>query len=342
MISMLEIGSYLVDYQLAVDWARKKQARNLLVEAPDGLKRVAVEIARRLSDAGFNVTVSGRHVWGGCDVGIAEALSLGVEGVIHLGHHGYVGSEVPKLPVLFLPVLSTANPLPAFRKAVTEALLSGYRKLAIGVTAQHTHFIDELAREARELGAEPVMGSLGSLRGLVIGCSYSSISGGDASIIVAGGIFHGLGAALWTEKPVWVADPFTGEARRVDVKAARARRLEAISRAMDAKSFAVVVSVKPGQKRLRVAELIAGVLRRYRREAWVASLDDVTSEALVNLGDAEAYVNTACPRLVVDDPNLFPGPALNPGELKYVLRGNLIDYSLRDIFSFDLRGLAEL
>lgn len=340
MSSMLRVGSYVIDEELAVSWARSKKLKKLLVEAPDGLKHVAVELAQRLSDAGFRVIVSGRHVWGGCDVGTREALSLGAEGVVHLGHHGHVGPEASEVPVLFLQVLSSADPLPAFRRAVLDALSGGYKRIAIGVTAQHAHFLETLEREARELGADPVTGSLGGFRGLVIGCAYTSLSGGEASVVVAGGVFHGLGAALWTGKPVWVADPFTGDAKRVDVRAIVARRLEAISRAMDARSFAVVVSVKPGQMRLRTAELVVEALRRSGRRAWVVSLDEVTGEALVNLGSAEAYVNTACPRLAVDDPELFPGPVVNPGELKYVLLGKLDGYSPRDVFFFDARELA--
>ncbi len=340
MIPMLRAGSFTVNEELAASWARGKRLRKLLVEAPDGIKHVAVELARRLSEAGFDVIVSGRHAWGGCDVGVREALSLGAEGVIHLGHHGHVGPRVTEIPVLFLPVLSEADPMPAFRRAVLEALSSGYRRIAIGVTVQHMHFLGDLEREARELGADPVTGSLDGFRGLVVGCMYSSLSGGEASVVVAGGVFHGLGAALWTGKPVWVADPFTGEAKRVDVKTAVARRLEAISRAIDARSFAVVVSSKPGQMRLRVAELVVEALRKRGREAWLVSLDEVTNEALVNLGAAEAYVNTACPRLAVDDPELFPGPVVNPGELKYVLLGKLDGYSPRDVFFFDARDLA--
>lgn len=341
MILMIQVGSFALNSQLALDWARARNARRLVIEAPDGLKHVAVELARSLSAAGLEVLISGRHTWGGCDVGFREALSLGADGIIHLGHHGFVGFESADLPVLFLPVVSTTDPLPAFRKALEEALSSGYRRIAVGVTAQHLHVVDELEKEARALGAEPVMGFLGKFKGLVIGCSYSSLAEGDASVIVAGGVFHGLGAALWTGKPVWVADPFTGEAKLVSTRAVVARRLEALSRAIDAKKFAVVVSVKPGQRRLHVADVVVNALRKHGREAWITFFDDISREALVNLSGAEAFVNTACPRLVIDDPELFPGPAVNPGELKYVLKGVLEGYSPRDALFFDPRALAE-
>jgi 2-(3-amino-3-carboxypropyl)histidine synthase len=113
-----------------------------------------------------------------------------------------------------------------------------------------------------------------------------------------------------------------------------------LSRAMEVRRFAVLVSAKPGQRRLQVAELVAKALRRSGREALLVVLDEVTREALENLAGFEAFVNTACPRLAVDDAEIFPAPVVNVGELKYVLKGSLDGYSPRDVFLFDLRGLG--
>jgi len=232
------------------------------------------------------------------------------------------------------------DPVPVFRRALEEVLAEGRSEVALGVAVQHVHWVGKLEEVASEAGVKLLVGELGGFRGLVVGCNYSSLPGGSAVVVVAGGIFHGLGAALWTGKPTWVADPYLREVKRVDVRRFLAVRLEMLSRAMEARRFAVLVSVKPGQRRLRLAELAARALRRSGREALLVVLDEVTREALENLTGFDAFVNTACPRLAVDDAEAFPAPVVNAGELKYVLKGSLEGYSLRDVFLFDLRGLG--
>lgn len=336
---MLEVAGYLLDLDAVLRWARERGARRLLLQAPDGMKAAAVELARRLESEGFEVVISGAHAWGGCDVAYGEAESVGAQGIVHLGHHGFVGHSGGKVPVLFLPAPSAVDPVLVFRRALEEVLAEGHSEAALGVTVQHAHWVGRLEEVAGEMGVRLHVGELGGFKGLVVGCNYSSLSGGSAVVVVAGGVFHGLGAALWTGKPTWVADPYLREVRRIDVKRFLAVRLEMLSRAMEAKSFAILVSAKPGQRRLRVAELAVEALRRSGRKALPVVLDEVTREILENLTGFEAFVNTACPRLAVDDAEMFPAPVVNAGELKYVLRGSLEDYSPRDIFLFDFREL---
>ncbi len=337
---MLEVGGYLFDLEAVERWAREKGVRRLLLQAPDGMKAAAVELARRLEQKGFEAIISGSHAWGGCDVAYDEAESVGAEGILHLGHHGFVGHSGGRVPVLFLPAPSSSDPVPVFRRALEEVLAEGHLEVALGVTVQHAHLVGRLEEVAGEVGVTLHVGEFGGFKGLVVGCNYSSLSGGSAVVIVAGGVFHGLGAALWTGKPTWVADPYLREVRRIDVRKFLAVRLEMLSRAMEARRFAVLVSAKPGQRRLHVAKLAAEALRRSGREASLVVLDEVTREALENLPGFDAFVNTACPRLAVDDAEMFPAPVVNAGELKYLLRGSLEGYSPRDVFLFDLRGLG--
>lgn len=78
------------------------------------------------------------------------------------------------------------------------------------------------------------------------------------------------------------------------------------------------------------------MLIRDNRRADIVVMDEITNEGLLNFGLYDAYVSTACPRLPIDDPEIFPGPVLNPGELKYVLSGTLENYDPRDLFRLDL------
>lgn len=335
------VDSYEVNEESVTGWARENGVKRVLVQAPDGLKMVAAAVAEILEAAGVEALISASHAWGGCDVALDEAAAVGADGVVHIGHHGPVWFRPPGRPsVLFVPARSTVDPTPVFSAALEDVARGGARTVAVLATVQHVHWLPKLKELAAERGLSPVTGSLAGVEGLVVGCDYSSLRRADAVLVVAGGLFHALGAAVASGAPTWAVDPYTRTYTRVNTEPLLSRRLYALSKAVDARSFAVVVSTKPGQQRLSLALRIRKTLEGGGRKAAVVVFNELTREALENLPRYEAYVNTACPRLAIDDAEMFPAPVLNPGELKYVLSGSLEGYSLRDALFLDLRFLG--
>ncbi len=334
------VEGYEIDEKQIYTWVWQNSIKSVLVEAPDGLKRIAVAVAEMLEDKGLTVFLSASHTWGGCDVGYEEARELGVDGIVHIGHHGPVWFSPPSKPrVLFVPAFSTINPTPLVLEAALEARREGARSLSIATTIQHVKWLSEWKRALSELGLEVVTGSYSGFEGLIVGCNYTSLGSSDAVIVVAGGRFHAVGAAIWSGRPTWGVDPYQGKVSKVEITALLSRRLFSLSRAMEAKAFMVLVSTKPGQYRLGIATRIKRILEERRRKAVIVVLKDISREQIENFRGFDAYINTACPRLVIDDESVFPGPALNPGEIKYILRGSLEGYSLRDALLLDLRDL---
>lgn len=85
------------------------------------------------------------------------------------------------------------------------------------------------------------------------------------------------------------------------------------------KRFAVLVSTKPGQFRLRMAEAIKKKVEARGGEAVIVQVDTLTPENLQYFRHMDAWVNTACPRVATDDYAKFPVPMLTPPELEIVL-----------------------
>ncbi|QOJ79487.1 diphthamide biosynthesis enzyme Dph2 [Infirmifilum lucidum] len=334
------VEGYEIDEEQIYAWIRQNSVRSVLVEAPDGLKRIAVAVAGLLEDKGLTVFLLASHTWGGCDVGYREARELGVDGIIHIGHHGPVWFSPPSKPrVLFVPAFSTVDPTPLVLEAALEARREGARSLSVVTTVQHVKWLPEWKRALSELGLEVITGSYSGFEGLIVGCNYTSLRASDAVIVVAGGRFHALGAAIWSGRPTWEVDPYQRRVYKVETVAILSRRLFSLSRAMEARAFMVLVSTKPGQNRLDVAAKIKRALEEKKRKAVIVVFNDISREQVENFQGFDAYVNTACPRLAIDDESIFPGPALNPGEVKYILRGSLEGYSLRDALLLDLRDL---
>jgi len=340
----------LYDFEIGrvVAWIREEKAESILVQAPDGIKPYLSPLLEALEESGVKPLLSGSHAWGGCDVAVGEARILGVRHIVHLGHHGPVRFRVPKdVKVLFVPCRSLVCRVPLDNLISTLESVQA-RNVGVVGTVQHAHQLNELARKLINAGFAASVGRSEHLpEGVVLGCDYSaalSLEDADAYVVLAGGLFHALGLAIVTDKPVVSVDPFTGRVEVIDERTRRrilSRRLSDLSRALDAKEIAIVVSVKPGQLMLRAAERAQRELRARGYRTRVIVLNDITRDALLNAGLADAYLNTACPRLVTDDLGVFPGPAVNIGELEYLTGRSLSEYRLRDSLSPRAKACAK-
>ncbi|HRT17949.1 MAG TPA: diphthamide synthesis protein, partial [Methanothrix sp.] len=83
-------------------------------------------------------------------------------------------------------------------------------------------------------------------------------------------------------------------------------------------SFAVLVSRKPGQKRMKLAERIKAMGVAAGKEMFLVYLEDIEPDRLLNLG-AEAAVCTACPRVALDDAAKYRIAVLTPPEFEIML-----------------------
>jgi 2-(3-amino-3-carboxypropyl)histidine synthase len=156
--------------------------------------------------------------------------------------------------------------------------------------------------------------------GQVLGCNFSAARAEKCNeyLYIGSGDFHPLGVALSTKKRVLVADPFSGEVREIDPSKILRQRSAVIAKSLDAEVFGIIVSSKSGQKRLELAFFLMECAKRHGKDAYLILMDLVTPEQLL-LFKVDAFVNTACPRLAVDEIGRFQSPMLTPQEFEIVL-----------------------
>ncbi|MBS1263785.1 MAG: 2-(3-amino-3-carboxypropyl)histidine synthase [Methanonatronarchaeales archaeon] len=295
----------------------ERGAGTVALQLPGGLKRGAAAIAGELRDLGAEVVISGDPCFGACDPAPPDLEALGVDLVLHLGHSPM---EFGTLPTVHLEVGPDVDVEPVVREAAT--LLGEAAGLV--TTAQHTRSLERAAAILAEEGVVPEIadrGRRGTGPGQVLGCDLGNARVDAPELLYLGtGLFHPLGARLATGKRVVAADPSTGETVDLEeeVESFVRRRFGSVSAASDAETWGVLVGRKPGQRRLRKARESANLLEESGREANLVTLDLVTPEALTNLG-MDAYVNTSCPRLSLDDGDRFDRPVLTPPELELML-----------------------
>jgi len=283
---------------------RKRGAKTVALQFPEGLKRKAAGIAAALREEGFDVIVSGDPCYGACD------LSLGLleyaDVLVHFGH-----APVDDRPDVICEPYTVGFDIAVLGKAVP--LLEG-AKTGLVTTVQHAHLVPVMEAFLKAHGiAVRVAGGSGRtpLPGQVLGCSFEAakIPGTEIILFVGTGHFHPIGIALATGKRVIALDPLAGTVEEVSGGALLRRRFAAIEKAREATTVGIIVSSKSGQNRIGLARRLAGL----RGNAVLVMMCEVSPGELLNLGFG-AYVNTACPRLAYDDQVRFPVPVLSPPE----------------------------
>ncbi|MGW8288824.1 MAG: diphthamide biosynthesis enzyme Dph2 [Candidatus Bathyarchaeia archaeon] len=302
---------------------KKRKPKIVFLQLPEGLKPVAPRLASIVEEAGALPIVSSDPCYGACDLPISEAKLLDADLIIHYGHSPMTLNT--ELPVVYV----VAKAKISIKKALTKTLpfLESWNKIGLVTTVQHVHQLDEAKKMLEAAGKTVFVGNADSTKhpGQVIGCDFGnaqSVSEDvEAFLFVGGGRFHAMGVALATGKPTIIADPYEelvysihDDARRVIMQ-----RWGNISEAKEAKSFGVLISLKSGQMHLRAALEIKEKLERHERKATLLALREVTPSVLMQFPTLDAFVNTACPRISLDDAPNYGKPLLYLNETLVLL-----------------------
>ncbi|MEM3536705.1 MAG: diphthamide biosynthesis enzyme Dph2 [Candidatus Bathyarchaeia archaeon] len=301
----------------------KLGAKRVLIQLPEGLKPAAPNLVKTLEKMGVLAFVSADPCYGACDLATAEAESLGIDLLIHYGHSKLLKYE--RVPTLYIEARANVNVDAAVEEALP--LLAQWRKIGLTTTVQHVQTIDAAREILLKNGKTVVIGDSGRLNysGQVIGCNYSNAKSiekdVEAFLFIGGGKFHALGVALSTSKPTIVADPYEKRAYTIDKEVEKIikQRWATIEEATKAKNFAVLVGLKPGQRRLEEALDLKKKFEEKGKTAHIFVAREITPELTMNFPTIDAYVNTACPRVSLDDASKFQKPVLTHAEALVVI-----------------------
>jgi len=307
----------------------ERKARVIRLQFPEGLKRYGPDVAKRIKrQIDVTVLLSGNPCYGACDLDYDAEADL----LVHFGH-----AEIPELAaqrVHFVEVRSDVDVIPVVNQAL--GLIKGPR-VGLVTNVQHVHTLGSVRRCLESAGLQSAIGSGdGRIKypGQVLGCNFSSARAIDVDeyLYIGGGVFHALGVALATGKQVIAADPFLHRTSLPDANLIVKQRYALITKALDARTFCVLAGTKTGQRRLDFALELAQQAIERGYDAYTVTINELTPWTLYQF-PAEAYVNTACPRVTIDDASRFKAPMLTPIEFEMVVgKRDLSEYAL-DEFS---------
>ena len=96
-------------------------------------------------------------------------------------------------------------------------------------------------------------------------------------------------------------------------------RFSRIVKSQSVKRWGILVSSKEGQFRLALAKKIKKTLEKENMEAYIILVDLINPDILLAYNDLEGFIVTACPRIAIDDSQMYKKPLITPKELEIVL-----------------------
>ena len=317
---MIKMSMYDMDLDRVIRKINSTDAETVGLQFPEGLKVQATKIARIIEEeTDAVVIISGDPCYGACDVSDWK-MKGSVDLIVHYGH-----TPLPlkyEVPTLFIEAYSKID----IKKDLEKSLeyLKDYSRIGLVTTTQHLHLLNEAKDYLEDNGKEVILGSSPSTRkGQVLGCNFSSIKDleVDATLFIGSGNFHPLGIKLFTDTPVLALDPYNSEIKNMDEFADRILRIRfaRITKARSADKWGILVSSKEGQYRMMLAKEIKKSIEDAGMEAYIILVDNVSPDVLLPYMDLDAFVVSACPRIAIDDSQMYKKPLLTPQELEIVL-----------------------
>ncbi|MGD0587820.1 MAG: diphthamide biosynthesis enzyme Dph2 [Thermoplasmata archaeon] len=311
------VGSELVDA------IREGKPKRVILQVPAGLVRNAHDLAAQLREAtGVAVDLAARPCFGACDFPSNDEAPRADLSVV-LGH-----APIPNVPLtrptFFVEMRDPGGDVERLAKIVAEAKLP--KRLGLVASIQHLDLVEPLRAALGRHGFEVRVGS-GDRRlaypAQALGCNYTGAeaiaSQVDAFLFLGTGQFHPIGLAFAVDRPVHALDPLQGELEPpIDRGALIRKRQLVVAGVRDARRWGILVSTFAGQNRSPTALALQERARARGRDAEILLFDRLDGRDLEGRA-FDAYVNTACPRIALDDSSNYPRPILTPPEFLMAL-----------------------
>ncbi len=281
----------------------KRNPKKIMLQLPAGLKMKAAEIIEALQKENIKALLANNPCYGACDLADSEAKQMNCDLLVHVGHNKFYVDFPTEVPVLYFPWFVDVK--------INGIDLSKIKEKKIGLltTIQHTTLLNDVKEKLEQNGFEAVIG------GQVLGCWTANAEklDVDAFLYVGSGKFHPLAVK---NRKVYSLDLEKMQIEEIDHMAVEKRRYANIYNAKDAKIFAILLTTKKGQHQLLgKAEEIKLELESRGKSAFIIAMNEINDSALLGI-KADAFINTACPRIVEDH---FSKPIINAQDLDKVL-----------------------
>ncbi len=329
--------SFDLELERVIKEVINKKANKIFIQLPEGLKQYGLKISEILEErTDAIIYLSSDPCYGGCDLAINEAKELGCDLIIHFGHSPFTTDLT--LPIIYIrtKIIFDID----FLKKI-EKDLPNNKRIGIASTIQYMEIIKNIKEILESRGCSviipPKIGKV-EFAGQILGCEYSSlisISNKVDYYLIIGSRFHSLGASLNLKKPVFLLDPYSEKIEDMEPlkKSILKQRYALISKSENLDKFGILIGMKIGQFNHENALKIKKILESKGKKSVLIAINDISSNYLDNFTDIDVFVNTACPRVSIDDAKRFNKPVITEKECMVVIgKLNWIDLIEKGFF----------
>ncbi len=175
------------------------------------------------------------------------------------------------------------------------------KKLPKNIAIAYSIQFEELASEIKK--SLELTNNITSLK-QVLGCSKPTFSKEtEAILLISTGKFHAVSLAYETKLPVFIFDNNKlEEISKKDLEIIEKKEKASHLKYLHADKVGILISTKPGQNRIKKALEFKGNLKD--KKAYLFLANNINIAEFENFG-LDSWVNTACPRMDMNESNII-------------------------------------
>lgn len=308
----MKLKYYEVDEDKILEEA--KRWKKVAIKLPDGLINYSSKILDFLNENGIEAYLIANSCYGACDFVMEEMK----DAIICIGE--------AEMPYIKHNKISFIEARYNFNEEILKKTFP-FLKGSIGIVSitPFIHKINDCKKFLEENGFKVLIGKKSrrlKYDGQILGCDFTSAmeiaSKVNSFLFIGDGFFHPVGLALATGKEIIAINPIEKKIYKNEIEEMKEKilrqRYAAISKAMDAKKFGIIISYKIGQRRMQLAKNLKKLIEKNGKKAYLILLNKIDEK--INYLSYDCYVSTACPRVAIDDFMKYEKPILTPIELQ--------------------------
>lgn len=189
------------------------------------------------------------------------------------------------------------------------------QEIALFTTIQFSDNIPAIVQEIEATGrtVKLLSGKHTKKPGQILGCEFLEYDA-EAFLYVGDGKFHPEAIMVQNHGPVFQYNPFDNsfkQLNRAEIEKLIKQHKAAMMKFLSCDHIGVIVSTKPGQGFLKRALQFKEKLEQKGKSVYMFICDTLDFNQIENFPFVECWVNTACPRIALDDKAKFRKPVVN-------------------------------
>lgn len=189
------------------------------------------------------------------------------------------------------------------------------KEIGVFTTIQFIDSIGHIIKQLKDAGItiHLLKGKHTQRPGQILGCEYLDYPV-PAFLYVGDGVFHPQAIAIKNNKPIYCYNPYTKQMMlfdRKDIDIAVKQHKLGIMRFLEADSIGILISTKPGQQFMKRCLLFKEKCETKGKKVYIFLSSTIDFVQMNNFPFVQCWVNSACPRIGIDDKNKVDKPMIN-------------------------------